>query len=270
MSGAKEYYSNFGRWNIEEYIAEHILNNPQEMNRFGTIFENLPSHVSTLLDIGCGPGVFLHLLHKQTGIKGIGIEITDIKIRYAQAKLNVNVLKGNAGHLPFKDETFDVVTALELIEHLPYKIYEGALEEVQRVAKKWIIISVPHCEEIQYIPCPYCGTRFNSSYHLRSFDEKKMKILFPSFGMVKLKKIVLYSQPLFLFKKIFASFRPPLFPEFAICPTCGFKRENGPTANTKMLPTVLNKYFRPISFLMLERKRYRWYVAVYRRITNGV
>jgi SAM-dependent methyltransferase len=269
MSRAEEYYSNFGKWNIEEYVAEYVLNNPQEMERFNAILENIPRNVSTLLDIGCGPGVFLHLLHKQTGIKGIGIEITDSKIRYAQENLNVNVLKGGASHLPFKGEAFDIVTALELIEHLPYKIYEGTLEEVQRVAKKWIIISVPYREERRYVTCPYCGTKFNPNYHLRSFDEKKLQGLFPSFEMLKLRKMVLYSQSPHLLKKVLALFYEQPFPEFAVCPACGFRKDAcTTTGSTKTLPIFLSKFLRPISFLLPKRKQYRWMIAVYSRMTR--
>ncbi|MGQ9645226.1 MAG: class I SAM-dependent methyltransferase [Thermodesulfobacteriota bacterium] len=269
MSRAEEYYSNFGKWNIEDYVTNHILNNSEEIQRFNAVVEEIPEDGYTLLDIGCGPGVFLHLLHKQTGIKGIGIEITDIKIRYAQESLSVTVLKGGASHLPFKDGSFDIVTALELMEHLPYEVYEKALEEVQRVARKWIIISVPYREERRYVPCPYCGTKFQANYHLRSFDESRLQRLFPRFEILKLKKMLAYSQSPQLFKKVFHLFFEEPYPEFAVCPACGFRRDPlGGIGSKKRRFEWARGFSRLMWALCPKKKQYRWIIALYARKTS--
>ena len=266
MSRAEEYYSNFGRWSIEEYVAEYVLKNPLEMGRFNAILENIPHNVSTLLDIGCGPGVFLHRLEEQRGIKGIGIEITDRKIKYAQDILSVNVLKGNARHLPFRAEAFEVVTALELIEHLPYDVYEETVEEIQRVSKKWIIISVPYCENRAYVTCPYCGAKFNPNYHLRSFDEERVKKIFSDFKMVKLEKAgVSFQLPQF-FEKISGRLLKQTFPEFAVCPACGYRNPvEGDIALQKTTPSLTMQLLRRGSICLKKRKRYSHLIVFYER-----
>lgn len=47
--------------------------------------------------------------------------------------------------LPFENDSFDVVLASEIIEHLPWADVDQALSELHRVSKKHVIISVPYC-----------------------------------------------------------------------------------------------------------------------------
>ena len=46
--------------------------------------------------------------------------------------------------LPFEDNSFDVVLASEILEHLPWESVDSALAELRRVSKKYVIISIPH------------------------------------------------------------------------------------------------------------------------------
>ena len=50
--------------------------------------------------------------------------------------------------LPFKDNEFDVVTALDVLEHLDDP--HGALQELCRVAKKSVLISLPNMYYIEF------------------------------------------------------------------------------------------------------------------------
>lgn len=44
----------------------------------------------------------------------------------------------------FKDNSFDVVIAFEILEHIPWNDLDKALSELKRVSKKYVVISVPH------------------------------------------------------------------------------------------------------------------------------
>ena len=212
--------------------------------------------------------MFLYLLEKERNIKGIGVEIADNKIDYASTHLHVHVEKGDAGNFGFGDRSFDVVTALEVLEHLPYGVYEQALKEIARVAKSTIIISVPYKEHRSFVTCPYCKTRFNPSYHLRSFREEHMAGLFPGFVIDKIEKIgVAYAHLTWLTKTILFWKKDRMPSEFR-CPACGYSRPpqkvygNNLRQNAHSFRTMTILRF--LGSLLPKKKKARWLVAVYK------
>ncbi len=95
-----------------------------------------------VLDLGCGDGLFLNML-KNKGIKGIGIEVSEIAIKKARTKeLNVRQFNFTTNKLPFPDNSFETVVLLDVLEHLyqPTRV----LKEVHRVSKRNLLISVPN------------------------------------------------------------------------------------------------------------------------------
>lgn len=264
MKNEEKWYSDFGEYTIDEYVTERILGNPAEMERFAQIIQHVPNDAVTLLDVGCGPGVFLHFLYKRKNIKGIGIEISDNKVTYAREQLHVAAEKGEAGNLRFESRSFDVVTALEVIEHLPYGIYERALQEMARVAKKAIIISVPNNENRKFMTCPYCGTKFNASYHMRSFHEDMLDNLFPGFKIEKIEKTGADKQlPVALQELIGLLRKGHTSNEFA-CPACGFSKPSAKMNKANQVESSRN-ILRHLWKIVPKQTKARWLVAIYNR-----
>lgn len=56
----------------------------------------------------------------------------------AQSPLNV----ADVRHLPFPDDSFDLVLCLEVLEHLPDSLL--GLRELLRVSQDYVLVSVPH------------------------------------------------------------------------------------------------------------------------------
>ncbi len=52
-------------------------------------------------------------------------------------------MTGTILRLPFHNNSFDVVTCCEVLEHLPYDSFSGALSELRRVCRSWAILSLP-------------------------------------------------------------------------------------------------------------------------------
>ncbi|MDO5785197.1 MAG: class I SAM-dependent methyltransferase [Eubacteriales bacterium] len=92
------------------------------------------------LDIGCGGGMNVKRMLKLSP-KGIaaGIDISDESVRKSkqvnQRELGkrCSIKKGSADAIPYKDETFDIVTAFETIYFWPD--IPKAFDEVMRVLK---------------------------------------------------------------------------------------------------------------------------------------
>ena len=102
------------------------------------------------MDIGCGDGNFTMLMAKSLGAKEIyGVDISEKGVEMARKK-GVKAFKIDVDeeNLPFNDNYFDVVTALEVIEHLFDP--DHFLEEVYRVLKPngIFILSTPNLAAI--------------------------------------------------------------------------------------------------------------------------
>src|SRR5450432_2857871 len=81
------------------------------------IVQGLKSNVQRLriLDIGCGTGANLEML-AQFG-EAEGVDVSDDALEFCRQK-GLKAQKGLAETLPFADETFELTTALDVVEHL--------------------------------------------------------------------------------------------------------------------------------------------------------
>ncbi len=82
------------------------------------------------LDVGCGTGANLEMLSAFGSAEGV--DVSDDALEFCRRK-GLKVHKGLAEKLPFDDETFDFVTALDVVEHLDDDV--AGLREMSRVLK---------------------------------------------------------------------------------------------------------------------------------------
>jgi SAM-dependent methyltransferase len=99
-----------------------------------------------ILEVGCGPGYFLHSTEEWFHNANIcGCDLDDSLVKFARDHTRgVTILLNDAHNLPFSDMCFDVVVSLQVIEHL--KSPEGLLKEANRVLKRggFLIITTPN------------------------------------------------------------------------------------------------------------------------------
>jgi ubiquinone/menaquinone biosynthesis C-methylase UbiE len=100
-----------------------------------------------LLDIGSGRGAFLWpLLDAMPGLPVAALDTLDYRVADIQAVAaggvaGLRAFHGSATGMPFDDRSFDVLTMLEVLEHIPDTA--AALHEALRVARRFVVLSVP-------------------------------------------------------------------------------------------------------------------------------
>jgi len=100
-------------------------------------------HPTSILDVGSGEGFTLNFIKKNLDVKVEGVDFSPVAIKLGHAlfpKIKLDV--ADIYRLPYKKRSIDLVLCTEVLEHLEHP--REALEEIVRVAKKYVILSVPH------------------------------------------------------------------------------------------------------------------------------
>jgi SAM-dependent methyltransferase len=99
----------------------------------------------SILDVGCGEGVLtLQWAERLDDKRIVGIDLDDPKLLdewERRSRENLEFRVEEATSLSFADDEFDMVSAIEVLEHVPEP--EATVAEMARVARKWVLVSVP-------------------------------------------------------------------------------------------------------------------------------
>jgi len=103
------------------------------------LLDTLPD-AKSLLEVGCGTAHFTRWF-ESLGLDCYGLDLSHLMLKEAR-KLwtNKSLLRGESAHLPFKDDSFDVVSFIACMEYMPNPV--KVLSEASRVASKGIIIGL--------------------------------------------------------------------------------------------------------------------------------
>ena len=98
-----------------------------------------PRRGRQLLEVGCGTGLFLEVLH-QSGFDVTGLDVSPAMLEEARARLGdrADLHVGDAGHLPFADNEFDYAVLFTVLEFCDDP--GQAIREAARVARKALLI----------------------------------------------------------------------------------------------------------------------------------
>jgi len=100
---------------------------------------------ASLLDVGCGEGVLTQRWAQRLAPRRVvGIDLDDPQLAAEWARhgaANLTYVAHRAERLPFADREFDLVTAIEVLEHVPDP--ERTFAEMARCAARHVLVSVP-------------------------------------------------------------------------------------------------------------------------------
>lgn len=134
----------------------------REYELFQHLVSRWPRRGYTLLDVGCGTGVFLEMLWEY-GFNVTGFDNNTEVLELARARLGnrVDFQLGQIDHLPFDDDSFDYVSLLSVLEYAKAPV--PVLQEAIRVAKRGILVGFMNRCSAYYllkgIPWPWVKTR---------------------------------------------------------------------------------------------------------------
>lgn len=146
-----------------------------------------PKSGAKILNVGCGTGGTLPVLEKFGTIENI--DVSDEAIKFMKdAGYKVKKVKDHT--LPYKDNSFDVVVAFDVLEHI--EKHDEALKEWTRVLKKGgaILFTVPAYQWLW-------SDHDTSLHHYRRYTKSMIRHILPNDGYIKRSSYsIVFSLPL--------------------------------------------------------------------------
>lgn len=156
------------------------------INRKAAAFRLLEKYTNSerlsILDAGCGPGIFIREAAKR-GHQVVGIDSSEKMIETASGSMERNgsvvqgFFRGDIENLPFRDNSFDAVFCIGVLPYLPDD--DRSISELLRVLKKGgvMIVGLPNLMRLSILLDPYYYTKCLCTYFLQLLigDRKKSK-----------------------------------------------------------------------------------------------
>ena len=115
-------------WTISSYANLRQFPHWKEMLKLIRKFRKS----GTLLDVGCAYGFLVNEASKH--FEAYGIDISSFAVKKSKEHCNGNTFRASASNLPFRDESFDAITLIDTLEHVPD--FNGCLKDAVRALKK--------------------------------------------------------------------------------------------------------------------------------------
>lgn len=128
----------------------------------------IPMSAASLLDVGCNVGELLtECWRARPNMRLAGVDLSpDAVTRARQAVPKGDIRVGSGCELPYAAESFDCVTCIEVLEHIPAQARGAVLSEIRRVLRPAgrLILQVPHAGLFSWLDPQNFRFRFPGFY----------------------------------------------------------------------------------------------------------
>lgn len=126
----------------------------------GAVWRGLDKSGFTILDVGCGEGGQVANINKRGDFTAVGVDAFAPELRKCKAKgSHHECLLCDVRNLPFRRKSFDIVLALQVIEHLEKEEGRKFIQALEEIARKQVVITTPvglyRQKDINKHPNPY-------------------------------------------------------------------------------------------------------------------
>jgi 2-polyprenyl-3-methyl-5-hydroxy-6-metoxy-1,4-benzoquinol methylase len=141
----------------------------------------------SVLDVGCGEGVLTEQWARRfERIVGVDLEHPALRSEWERRTApNLEFCAAEATALPFAADAFDLVCAIEVLEHVADP--HAALEEMARVARRFLLVSVPReplWRALNLVRGAYWRSLGNTPGHLNHWSARGLQTLAARYGRV--------------------------------------------------------------------------------------
>lgn len=137
----------------DAYRFERYAGEDRFVSYHAQLREIIDAQPSSLMEVGVGDQLVANYIKNNTSIAYTSVDFAD--------DVGADVV-ASITELPFENNSFDAACAFEVLEHLPFEQFDRALAELARVARRHILISLPH-----FGPMISCSLKLPFVPHMR-------------------------------------------------------------------------------------------------------
>lgn len=171
----------------EKFVNEYLKEESLYREYFDNIIKIIKRYKKpqSLLDVGCGIGVFLQCV-KKVGWNAIGVDMNASAVEYARSR-GLAVRLGKIEELKFKSGSFDVITLFQTIEHIEDPL--NTLKKAYSLLRKGglLIITTPNEESFMAKVLGKFWFGYRNIEHLYFFNEQSLAAMQEKVGFRKIK-----------------------------------------------------------------------------------
>jgi glycosyltransferase involved in cell wall biosynthesis len=178
----------------EEYYAFYEANDWQRdwKQSIASVLQQISLEIKPdrLIDIGCGSSPQINYMYAK---EKVGIDINEAAMRFMRIHSKASFQTGSLLDVPFPDKSFDMVTCIEVIEHLYENQIEKGLSEITRVLKDggYAVLATPNYSSILWNVIEKAQQflqkgEWTSDHHTK-FNRKRLTEMCSKYGLEEIR-----------------------------------------------------------------------------------